>query len=188
MNWLDIAKYGTLLLIASASTVVSAQQLYKYTDKDGKVTYSDRVPKADEKAEPVDIDGKANIIPSKSATPGPPAAGKAGKAATPQKKGPDLSNLVERREKIRERLQAEVDAAQKSLDAAKAALENGRDIMPGETQIRVGRGKDGKPTGVNAQVQKPEYAERIAALEQAVKNAEEKLAAAEAKYRRGAPD
>jgi len=178
MKWPDVVKWGTLLLIASTATAVSAQQLYKYTDKDGKVTYSDRVPKPGEKAEPVDIDGKANIMPGKVAAPTPPAPGK---AVTPPKKGLDLSKVVERRERSRDQLKAEVDAAQRGLENAKTALENGRDPKPDEQQIVV-------RAGGNSVIRKPEYEDRIAKLEQAVKDAEEKLAAAEAKYRRNAPD
>ncbi|MBI3715875.1 MAG: DUF4124 domain-containing protein [Betaproteobacteria bacterium] len=178
MKWPDVAKWSTLLLVASAATAVSAQQLYKYTDKDGKVTYSDRVPKPGEKAEPVDIDGKANIMPGKAAAPSPPTAGK---TITPPKKGFDLSKVVERRERNRDQLKAEVDTAQRGLETAKAALENGRNPKPEEQQVVV-------RAGGNSVIRKPEYDDRIAALEQAVKNAEEKLAAAEAKYRRNAPD
>lgn len=171
MKWLDAATWPALLLIAMAA---SAQQLYKYTGKDGKVTYSDRVPRADEKAEPVVIDARANIV----ASPRPAASATKGVSAKPAS---GSAKEVEARDKARRQLRDEIDAAQKNLDAAKAALEGGRDAKPEEVQIVVRQGG-------NSVLQKPVYAERIAGLEQAVKAAEERLAKAEQNYRRNAPD
>ena len=56
-----------------------------------------------------------------------------------------------------------------------------------ERLIVVGRGKDGQPTGTNVVNRKPEYFDRIAALEAAVKAAEENVANAEKDFRQNAP-
>ena len=42
--------------------VSQAQALWKYTDKDGKVTYSDKAPKKGETATPVTSDSSTNMI------------------------------------------------------------------------------------------------------------------------------
>ena len=60
-------------------------------------------------------------------------------------------------------------------------MEDGREPSPEERQIVVR--KDG-----NSVLRKPEYYERIAVLEAAVKQAEENLGKAEEKFRRGAPE
>ncbi len=166
-----IVRSAALLLMAAVALNGQAQQLYKYVDKDGKVSYSDRPPKPGENGVAVGADSNVNVIPGKPAP---------SKLANPRANAA-VAGDVKRRDQARTRLKAEVDAAQKNLDAAKQALEDGRDIRPSEQQIVV-------RAGGNSIIQKPEYADRIAALEQAVKNAEDRLAKAEDKYRRNAPD
>jgi hypothetical protein len=174
MKWLE-GKMSTIAALLSAMAVfaVSAQALYKYVDKDGKVTYSDRAPKPGEKAELVTIDSKQNVMSDNN---------------RPAVQTNANSRLAEQRAQQRDKLQADIDAARDELARAKQALEQGREPTADERQIVVGRGKDGKPTGANSIVLKQDYYDRIAALEDAVKVAQEKVDKAESSYRRGAPN
>jgi hypothetical protein len=174
MNWRR--ELGMVLLLAIV-TGASAQALYKYTDKDGKVTYSDRAPKPGEKAESVNLDGAANIVPGERKT----GAGdlKDGKAALPP--GQKEKTLAEQRAFTRETLAEQVENARKAVEDAKKALEAGRDASADEQRIVVGKTS-------NTVQRQPAYYERIEKLEAAVKAAEEKLEKTEESYRRGAPD
>ena len=154
----------------------SAQGLWKYTDKDGKVTYSDKAPKPGEKAEPVITDTSGTVIPaSKNALGGAPQS-----SAT-------VNARATAREAVRDTYRKDVDAARDELEAAKKALEAGKEPTQEERQIVVGRGKDGKPTGANASNRTPAFDERIAAMEETIKKAEEKVATAERNFRENAP-
>ena len=153
-----------------------AQALWKYTDKDGKVTYSDKAPTDGAKAERVNADTSGTVIPASKNVIG----GATQSSAT-------ISNRAATREATRDLLRKQVDDARDALDAAKTALETGREAKEEERQIAVGRGKNGQPTGVNAAIRKPEYEQRIAALEEAIKKAEENVAAAEKNMRDNAP-
>jgi Domain of unknown function (DUF4124) len=158
-----------LLLAATLPLFVHAQALFKYTDKDGKVTYSDRQPKPGEKAVQVNVDPNANIMTSTQAT----------RNGVPQT-WRDIKERSASREGQRTVLQAEVDAAQANLDKARKALEAGRDPKDDERRIIVRKGG-------NAVLTNEAYAERIAKLEADVKKAEEKLEGAQGKYRSNAP-
>jgi hypothetical protein len=171
------------MLTSAAVSGLHAQQLWKYTDKDGKVTYSDKPPKPGEKAEEVKSDPKVNILESPR-TIKDGASGKAGASSQALK---DVNSRATAREEKRDKLRDAVDAARENVEAAKKALEDGREPLPDEVQIVVGRNKDGAPTGRNAGIRKPEYYKRIEGLEDAVKKAEAALETAERNYRRGAP-
>lgn len=164
----DIA-FLTLLAVFAAS-MASAQQLWKYVDKDGKITYSDKPPRKDEKAEEVKNDPKANIIESRKAHAAAPTKGSTASSAAPDR-GKALDDAMKN-----------VDAARAALDAARKALETGKEPQAGETQIVVGRTNAGKPTGVNSVMRKPEYYERVKGLEDAVTAAEKNLEEAEKAY------
>lgn len=153
-----------------------AQALWKYTDKDGKVTYSDKAPKKGENAQLVTNDPAANVIEAPKNT----------RDGAPQKLK-DVTTRANERENKRDKLREALDAAKDELDAAKTALEEGRAPQPNEVQIAVGRSPTGAPTGANSAVRKPEYYARISSLEEAIKKAEAKVEAAEQNYRRGAP-
>lgn len=149
-----------------------AETLYKYTDKDGRVTYSDRVPKAGEKAEAVGTD-KADKI------------GNTVKLETKDGKGvqqqfSDIKARGDARIALRDKLQKDVDNAQDQLAKARKALESGRDPQEGEQRVIA------RPGGNSVQRTDVYYA-RIASLEGAIKKAEESLAAALEKYNRTAP-
>ncbi|MBL8523739.1 MAG: DUF4124 domain-containing protein [Betaproteobacteria bacterium] len=169
-----------LLILFAAAWGVQAQQLWKYVDKDGKVTYSDKPPKKGEKAEEVKSDPKANILETQR-------GGAVGKESAASQALKDVNARANARADKRDKLRDAVDNAKDELEAAKKALEDGREPLPDEVQIVVGRTKDGAPTGRNAGVRKPEYYKRIEGLEAAVKKAETALEVAEGNYRRGAP-
>jgi hypothetical protein len=156
----------------------SAQELWKYTDKNGKVTYSDQAPIDGEKAVKVTPDITGTVVPGGSAKNA--VEGKVKGAAA-------VDARASEREAMREDFRKKLDAARQELEDAKKALDAGRDPTEEERQIVVGRGKDGKPTGANTSMRKPEYYERIAGLEAAVKKAEEKVAASEKDFREKAP-
>ena len=165
---------GAILMVLAS--VSQAQQLWKYTDKDGKVTYSDKAPKSGEKAEPVTSNSSTNVIPAPSNKVG----------GVPQTLD-DVKSRAGDREKLRDQLRKEVDLAREQLEEAKKAREDGREPTEDERVIVVGRDKNGRPTGANTTNHKPEYYERLAALEEAVKTAEAKVAKAEENMRRNAP-
>ena len=58
------------VLGAGVAGASHAQALWKYTDKDGKVTYSDKAPKKGETAQLVTSDPAANVIDAPKATAG----------------------------------------------------------------------------------------------------------------------
>jgi Domain of unknown function (DUF4124) len=200
-------RFSLVLLLALASLQASAQVLYKYVDANGKVTYSDRAPKAGEKAERIQADTKTNVISSPvSASGGASNNGKEGSA--------DINVRVKERAALRDTLKGQVDAARAELERAKLALEEGKTPREGEQRIIVKpatvKAKDGTivtvptvanpvsspaignltptPAGQNVVTRTDAYSERIAGLEAAVKEAEAKLELAETNYRRGAPD
>jgi hypothetical protein len=166
------------LLGCAISGAADAQGLWKYTDKDGKVTYSDKPPKKGETAQLVTADPSANIIDAPT---------KAGEGNTRRSEERESKGRKNERDRANENLRAALEAAKAELDAAKAALESGKDPLPSETQIIVGRNKAGDPTGANSIMRKPEYYSRIAALEEAVKKAEEKVDTAEKNFRKAGP-
>ena len=159
----------TSLALTAVSVAATAQSLYKYTDKNGKVTYSDKVPKPGDKAELIKTDSNVNVI-----------SAPANKVDGVTQRLEDVNARSKAREARGDQLNDEVNAAKAKLAQAKKTLEAGREPSPEERQIVVR--KDG-----NSVLRKPEYYERIAALEAAVKQAEENLAKAEEKFRRDAP-
>jgi Domain of unknown function (DUF4124) len=161
-------RFSLVLLLALASVHASAQVLYKYVDANGKVTYSDKAPKAGEKAERMMADTTTNVISSPAASRGGAVVRSAGNAS---------GRAVER-----DKLKALVDAAEIDLERAKKALEDGQTPQEGEQLIVV------KKNAGNAVLRTEGYRERIANLESAVKAAEDKLEQAQTNYRRGAPE
>jgi hypothetical protein len=149
---------GVLLVISFLAITANAETLYRYTDKDGKVTYSDKPPKNGEKAEAVQVEKGDKI-------------GNTVKLDTKDSKG------VQRQFSD---IKARVDDAVERLERAKKALENGRDPKSGEERIVVRKGG-------NAVIRTEEYFARIANLELAIKKAEEAVSAAKDKYNRNAP-
>lgn len=164
-----VASLAAAVMMTLSVTGV-AQTLFKHVDKNGKVTYSDKVPKAGEQASKVVVDPSANIVKMQTKD----SSGK-------EQKFSDIKARGDARAALRDKLQNNVKTSEDALDKAKKALENARDPVAGETRIVVR--KDG-----NSVMRLPEYYSRIAGLEAAVKNAEEAVKDAEEKFRRGAPD
>lgn len=160
------------LTVAVCAGSTFAQTMYKYVDKDGKVTYSDKPPKNGEKAEAV-------AAPEKSANT--VKLDNKGSGATAQKFS-DVKSRGDARIAAREKLQKEVDVAEDRLAKAKKALEDGRDPLEGERRIVV------RAQGGNSVLLTEGYHARISQLESDVKKAEEALSLAMEKYRRNAPD
>ena len=172
---------SALMMLAIGLALVAAnpgyaQALWKYTDKDGKVTYSDKAPKKGENAQPVSSNPAANVIDAPKNTPQGAA-----------QKSPEMKIRDDERDKQRSQLLYAVELAKMELATAQAALDTGREPLQSEIQIVVGRGPSGAPTGANQVIRKQEYYARIAALEEAVKKAEEKVEIAERDFRRNAP-
>jgi hypothetical protein len=200
------AKLGCMLLAAVAGLPCGAQVLYKWTDAEGKVQYSDTAPKKfqgevtrlePEPKRPLPAPGDARPVPKPL-----PAATKA--------PAPTDSSKV-RRDR-RESLQAHVDMARKRLDEARKSLDSGREEGEGDRQVhqqrmaaagtpgtsggmhgftsrancRVVTGADGKKATIcSSAVLTEGYHERVAKLEEAVAKAEADLATAEEAYLRG---
>ena len=162
------------ILALGSAGAASAQALWKYTDKDGKVTYSDKAPKKGETAQLVTSDPAANVIDAPKATAG---------EGVPQKLQESRARAAERASR-REQLREAMEATKAELEAAKVALEDGRKPSADEVQIVVGRLPSGASSGANAVIRKPEYFTRVAALEEAVKRAEAKVEIAEQNYQR----
>jgi Domain of unknown function (DUF4124) len=160
-----------LVLIVASSIGVSsvhslAQTMYKYVDENGKVTYSDRKPKPGEKAEIVKNDQTANII----TLPKP--------KGTAAERDAVRTARVTRDAKERTTLEAGVATAEARHGAALKALEDGREPLPSELQIVVRQGG-------NSIIRKPQYFERIEALEAAVTQSSQALSKAREALRRG---
>lgn len=167
-RWLAVLAAAACLTLALP--VEAEKLLYRHVDKDGKVTYSDKPPKENEKATVVKVDPNVNTIKLNSKD----SSGKEQK----------FSNIKERgdaRAALRDKLQGEIKTAETERDKAKKALESGQDPLPGETRIVVNKGG-------NSIMRLPEYHARISGLEEALKKAEEKVKDAEGKFRRQTPD
>ncbi len=147
-----------LIVVAALALTVgalpsAAQTLYKLIDKNGKVTYADTPPKDfDGKVIPIDIDPNRNR--ATLGTPGTPEAERA----------------------IGEKVKAN-DAASSGLKQAQARLETARKDLavarenPLEGEVE----RAGKAGGGTRPVFTEAYERRIAALEDAVKAAEDEV-------------
>jgi hypothetical protein len=101
------------------------QVLYKWTDRSGRVVYSDKLP-------PKGFDGTVTpVLPDLQPDP-VPHEGIKRSAPVPL---PEVKDVATQRRETRERLQANVDAARERLEAAQAALEQAQ--HPGDDDRRV---------------------------------------------------
>lgn len=188
------------LVLAGFLSPALGQTMYKWTDAQGRIQYSDRPPK--------DFKGEVTRIESDAQPPQAPAW--VPKAAVPkaeegQKVEKAPGDLNSRRRALREKLAADVTRARERLEAAKKALDEAEGPGVDERQVvqqRFARGtqpatprsncrevvaSDGKKSLMcPALVPGEGYYDRIRALEEAVARAEEELAAAERAYRQGA--
>ena len=184
--------------LAAAFAVLAAEPqtrtLYRWTDAEGRVQYSDQPPANFKGAvSKVEVDLDANV-----------------RASTPPKSqriAPDVlrdvtpsTDVAKARREKRAKLEAALRAAQDKVAAAKAALEEGEPPKDGEQQVvqrRYARAqasksncrtvKEGGKTNIVCPsiVPSGEYYERQKSLEDALRQAEAELADAESAYRRG---
>ncbi|HYC36846.1 MAG TPA: DUF4124 domain-containing protein [Usitatibacter sp.] len=198
-----MARAALLIAIAALlwSGAANAQVLYKWTDAQGKVQYSDQPPK-NFKGEVTRIEPDVYPAMQPSRVVAPPAPAQA-PPPTLEKANP-ADDIGARRKATRERLAADMARARERLEAARKARAEGE--APGQDERQVVRQhyakgtQPGMPksncrevTAANgkkslmcpALVPSPAYYERIEDLEAAVKRAEEELEAAERAYRRG---
>lgn len=195
---------NAVLVAAAGSLIIStqAQTLYRDTDKDGKVTYSDEPAGKNGKTTTLEFDKNLNVTAS-------PKQYSDGKKS-------DFGERIRKREALRDKLRADLDKAQTLLAAAEAALANGRYPRDEELQSTISYAdNNGKPnaagiiTGRSGRVvcskeknpdgseritcpaisvPNEEYPSRVKALEDAVARAEEEVRRAEQAYRRNGPD
>ncbi len=179
---------GVLLAVPAA-----AQVLYKLVDKNGRVTYSDREPKG--------YEGTVTRIEQDTApTTLPPS-----KPVEAKKRESNSPGIAETRRNSREALDKKVREAQAKVDAARKARDEGGDpradelqtvqhryppLRSGEAPPRANCFNAVDPNGaatLNCPTQVPleSYYERRKKLEDAVRDAEAELAAAERAYHRG---
>lgn len=187
-------------LLCLHSSLLYAQAVYRYVDKEGRVVLSDHPPKG-VAYERFDYDKSTNVLESPKRTQG-----------TQSEKAGVGNEKSRQRSALRDSLRGEVDKARARLAAAREALVAGQDPTEDEWQPTVtapdnggkpnskgvitGRGgrvvchTDGSGRVVCPAVPVPSqaYRERIEGLERAVKDAEEALKVAEARFRRNAPD
>ncbi len=153
---------GSLALEAGAAT------LYKLIDRDGHVSYSDQPPMGFAgTVVPLDIDPRMNAASSQP----PPIVSQA------QRGESENERIIRRRPPPVD--EGPVRLAQQRLDAAKLALANAQESSTPDDWIYHGyfNGTRRSP--------RPEYSERLEALDAAVKQAEASLAEAERKLRLG---
>jgi hypothetical protein len=195
---------GFTVMLLFSSSLAMAQTLYRWSDADGKTHYGDRPPKNAIGVTRIDTGPDTQTLNAPLAPAPPEVAPKAAPvpAGAPEKAA--APNRATQRRETRERLRAEIDRAVANLELAKKRLADGDEMQDDERQVvqRTGgkppvtpqaqqncrqvTGKDGKlalmcPLSVPSE----QYYDRIAKLEEAVRQAEEALAAAEAAYRRG---
>ena len=142
----------TMLGAMAVAFSAHAETLYKLIDKNGKVTYSEEKPKQfDGQVIRLDIDPNATTV-----TLSKPPQGGFGAAAAREKASPAAQAKVR------------LESAQDRLERAKAALQNAKD-NPGPNDFE----HLGKVGGGTRPVASEAYLQRISALEQEVRNAEQ---------------
>jgi len=188
------------LALALAAVPAVAQTMYKWVDADGKTQYSDRPPKGF-KGELTRIEAENDTKPTLprvlAPAPAPDAVDKA-KAAKPD-------DILAKRRAARAQLEARLARARDNVDAAKKALEASDTPEPGDRQVIQQRSASGGMHGMTGRsncreettkdgrkiamcpttVPTPEYRDRVAELEEALRVAEVELHDAEQAWRRG---
>jgi len=159
----QIAFVAALFAGLAAAAPVGAQ-VYRSVGPDGRVLYSDRPP-ADAR--------EARVIEAPPAPPAPPAGANA-RRAEENRQYQQLLQRGREQSAATDRARAEMDAAQTSLEQARKRLTEGAEPAPGE---RLGTAGGASRLG-------DAYFERQAALERAVREAEERLTKAQQAYGR----
>src|SRR5665213_938387 len=195
------------LVLLAVCGVARAESIYRWTGSDGSVHYSNVAPKGVTDVTRVEVDPDANTTaggqrPSHPGTDLPPP--RSTRAEPPQ-----TTDILTQRRQTRARLEASLAGAQERVDLAKVALAEAGGPRDDEFQViqqslspdaatRTGVGEvqrsnchavvghNGKTTRVcPGVVPNQQYYERVQQLEDAVKHAEDDLAAAQTAYRRG---
>jgi uncharacterized protein DUF4124 len=150
---------------AACALPAAAETLYKLIDKNGKVTYSGERPKNfDGQVIRIDIDPNANTATLPKPSPAPGAGGEAARDRSNRNTG----------NAARDDAEARIAQAREKLEAAKHALQEARD-NPGEEDRQL----VGKVGGGARTILSEAYVQKLEALEQNVKNAEDELRRAE---------
>jgi Domain of unknown function (DUF4124) len=183
--------------LAALPCIVAAQVLYKWTDGEGRVQYSDQPPK--------NFTGPVTKIePDEKPTPSPaPASARDGKPSTGNDHSRDMIEMAEKKRAVRDKLEANLEAARARLVAAQAALDN---ATPGDGEHQavqqrrdlttsppsalpncsVAKNASGTPIQTcHAVIPGAAYYDRQQSLQDDVKKAQDDVAAAETAYRRG---
>lgn len=184
----------------AAAAAADAQTMYKWIDAQGKTQYSDRPPKGFKgDVTRIETDPAPILPPAVPRAPAPPAP-----AAEPSA---PVQDLATQRRVRRERLEARLERARTNLERAKKALAEapGPDLDERQVIQQRVKGAGGnmhamtprsncrdivdangaKATICPSVLPGPAYYDRLAALEKAVRVAEEDLEEAERAYRRG---
>lgn len=181
-------------LVAVGPPEALSQALYKWTDKDGKIQYSDKPPvKFEGEVTRIEIDAQPATRPPYV----PPQA----QPRTVEEGPAQPADPATKRRELRLKLEARLAEARTQQAAAKAALEAAGSPQEGEGQVvqqrfakpKAGRSNCRAVMGADnkvfyncpALVPNDAYYERIKNLEDALARAEEELSAAEEAYRRG---
>jgi len=191
-----------VLCALGLALAADAKTLYKLVEKNGKVSYVDKVPKGFD-GEVTEIIMDAPPTPNANPPPAPPAPPRAPATAVQEGK----RDINTERKEARARLEAALDRAREKLAAAKKALSDGVDVDDDELQVIQQRydasgakpgaagprsncfqqmGGDGRPVWIcPVMVPGEKYRDRQKLLEDRVRSAEAEVAAAEDAYRRG---
>ena len=190
-------------LLALVATRAVAQAMYRWADADGHVHYSDHLPKGYTGPFTV-IQADKPATPSAPGTPGyvPPQPIPAAQPTEATPAPPE--DIATKRRETRRALEVRVQKARERLAEAKKAREDGDALQDDEHQIvqRTGRPADfatvgrsnctyskdarGNPVAMcPSLVPSGAYWDRIKGLDDAVKNAEAELDAAQEAYVRG---
>ncbi len=149
-----------LLVLALGCADASAQELYKLVDRNGKVTYSDTVPK--------DFKGRViplHIDPNLNSSESSPAPGQDGEG-----RGEPPAERTIRKGPVKD--DSPIEAARQKARAARKAFEDVRDNSTPADWIYVN--PDRSPVGVR-RFPKPEYEARLVDLERKAIVAEREL-------------
>ncbi len=183
-------------MLAARAAEPQTRTLYRWTDAQGRVQYSDKAPVGFKgEVTKVEVDLDANTQPADS-------------PKKPQRIAPDVlrdvtpasADIAKARREKRAKLEAALRQAEDKVAAAKAALETGGEPKDDEQQVvqrRYAREqasksncrtvKENNKTSVLCPTLVPgeQYYDRMKGLEDALRQAEVELAEAEAAYRRG---
>ena len=193
---LSRALLAALVLMTGLAAQAETTTFYRWTDAQGRIQYSDKPPsgfKGEVTTFEVEFDGTKAKGPAATRAPLVPPDVMRDVAPPP----PDMNKA---RRDSRAKLEESLRKAQAKVAAAKAALESGGDLKDDERQVVQRTYAKAQPDKSNCRpthdgkkgavmcpsiVPGEPYYDRQRALEEALRKAEEELAAAETAYGRG---